>query len=328
MLLRLALLGVGAVAMLGGSAAAQTPTDNYTHETAPPIDGHTQTDSMPIRSDATERMTVAVKLGNSGPYRFLVDTGSERTSISSQLARRLQLKPGPSVRMHSIVGVGAIQTAIIPQLMFSQNAIGSIEAPVLESANMGADGMLGVDSLKSQRISFDFKANTMSLTPSSQRAESLGDGTIVVRARRREGRLVVTKATADSRPLTVVLDTGSQVTIGNPALRHALLGRRMLGEANEVVIESVTGATMGGSYMMLKELTIGGVVLNNLAIVFADAHTFKQLGLDKRPALLLGMNAMRAFDRMSIDFANKRLRVLLPKESRADNVEVASRTLR
>ena len=63
--------------------------------------------------------------------------------------------------------------------------------------------------------------------------------------------------------------------------------------------------------------------LTNLAIVFADAHTFKQLKLDAKPALLLGMNAMRAFKKVSIDFANRKFRVLLPEHSALDT-EVAS----
>jgi len=58
--------------------------------------------------------------------------------------------------------------------------------------------------------------------------------------------------------------------------------------------------------MVVKELDIGGVTMKNLAIVFADAHTFKQLGFEKKPALLLGMNAMRSFKRVSIDFARRR----------------------
>ena len=33
-----------------------------------------------------------------------------------------------------------------------------IDAPALEASNIGADGMLGIDSLRSQRVLFDFKA--------------------------------------------------------------------------------------------------------------------------------------------------------------------------
>lgn len=324
---RFALLCLGATTMITGAAFSQTPTDEYDSGAVPTrlVDSQTQTDSLAFGRDSTNRMTVPVRLGGTGPYNFLVDTGSERTVISRQLAHRLGLQPGRSARLHSIVGAGSVNTAIIPRLSLSKRQVGAIEAPMLEASNMGADGMLGVDSLRSQSVLFDFKAQTMSLSPASNQAESLGDGTIVVKARNRQGRLIVTNATADSKRVTVVLDTGSQVTIGNPALRRRLLGRKMLDGSRAVTIESVTGQTIVGEYMTLKELQIGGVTMSNLAIVFADAHTFKQIGLDNKPALLLGMNALRAFDRMSIDFANKKLRIILPKSSRAGGVELANR---
>jgi predicted aspartyl protease len=328
------LISAAAMAAVGPSGAASTGSnipDRYMYELPPvlekpaAIDGLTQSDSLAFRADQADRMTVAVQLGTAGPYQFMVDTGSERTVISRQLAGQLGLKQGRGVRLHSIVGVGMVNTVIIPQLQMSRREIQTIDAPMLEAANIGADGMLGVDTLKSQRILFDFKANTMSITPSSEPAESLGDGTIVVRARSREGRLVLTDAKADGQPLAVILDTGSQVSIGNPMLRARLVKRRMVGAPEMITIQSVTGATLQGEYMVLKRLEIGGVTLTNLAVVFADAHTFKQLGLDKKPALLLGMNAMRAFERVSIDFSRKKLRVKMPKSTSADNIELASR---
>jgi hypothetical protein len=82
---------------------------------------------------------------------------------------------------------------------------------------------------------------------------------------------------------------------------------------------------LNGEYTFVKKLTIGEVGLSNLAVVFADAHTFKQLGLDKRPALLLGMNALRAFKKVSIDFANRKLRVMLPETGSIDNLRLAAR---
>jgi hypothetical protein len=67
--------------------------------------------------------------------------------------------------------------------------------------------------------------------------------------------------------------------------------------------------------------------MTNLAIVFAPAHTFKQLKLENRPAMLLGMNAIRAFKKVSIDFANRKFRVVLPEESQLD-VRLASARLK
>jgi hypothetical protein len=67
--------------------------------------------------------------------------------------------------------------------------------------------------------------------------------------------------------------------------------------------------------MIIPKLTAGGVTIANVPIVFVDAHTFKQLKLDQKPALLLGMSAIRAFKKVSIDFANRRFRVVLPEHS-------------
>jgi hypothetical protein len=85
----------------------------------------------------------------------------------------------------------------------------------------------------------------------------------------------------------------------------------------------VTGDKVTGDYTFVRELQVGGVGLTNLAVVFLDAHTIKQLKLDKKPALLLGMNAMRAFKKVSIDFASRKLRVVVPEHSALD-VRLAS----
>ena len=130
--------------------------------------------------------------------------------------------------------------------------------------------------------------------------------------------MIVTDAIANGQSLTVVLDTGSQVSIGNRALRAKLLRNNLVDVAHQVELESVTGQKIIGEYMIVRKLEIGGINLTNLAIVFADAHTFKQLKLNDKPALLLGMNAIRAFKKVSIDFANKKFRVMLPEESSLD----------
>lgn len=291
------------VAQAQPSAAAQT------------VDKTTQTEDLKVRTDPYERMTVAVRLSGMGPYRFLVDTGADRTAISRELASHLKLVAGQQVELHSTTGASEVSTATLPDLQVTRKAVKGIQAPLLESVNIGADGILGTDSLALQRVEFDFKAQTMSVVPSGTPDFADEPGTIVVEARRRNGRLIVTDATANGRHLTVIVDTGSQVTIGNEALRRTLQVKDLLADTHPVDLISVTGEQITGDYMFLKRLEIGGVVLTNLAVVFAPAHTFEQLKLSEKPALLLGMNAIRAFKKVSIDFANRRLRVIVPETS-------------
>lgn len=318
-------LGILTAALAAGSAAWAQPVTTQLDSVAgvPEIDKATQTQDVKFRNEHDDRMTVPVRLSGSGPYRFLVDTGADRTAVSREIADRLNLKSAGGAELHTVAGTSQVRTATVHDLEFTHPPERSVDAAVLESANIGADGIVGVDLLRSQRVQFDFQNQTMSIVPSKSPDFRQEPGTIIVEARRKNGRLIVTDAEANGERLTVVLDTGSQITIGNQALRERLLGGNLINGRQTVELESVTGEKISGDYMFIRELDVGGIGLNNLAIVFTDAHTFKQLGLDKRPALLLGMNAIRAFKRVSIDFANKKFRVVLPERSALD-VRIAS----
>ena len=317
-------------ALAAGSAplSAQTNTTIFESVSGPDkVDSTTQAQDVRFRKDVHDRMTVPVRLSGTGPYQFLVDTGSDRTAVSRELAMRLGLPAGKTAQLHSVTGVTQVDTVRLPGIQLTTKPIRVADAPLLLSEHMGADGILGIDSLRSQRILFDFKNKRMTIVPSVKRVVPEEEGTIVVRAKERNGRLVLTHASADGVPLTIVLDTGSEVSLGNEALRQRLTARRMLRRSGKVNLMSVTGEQLVGDYMFLKKLDMGGVGLKDLAIVFADAHTFGQLDLEDRPALLLGMNAMRGFEKVSIDFAKKQLRVIVPETSGLDQAMMAARML-
>jgi len=305
-----------AAALICGSALnAQNVTRVETVAGVPDIDRTTQAQDVRFRNSANDRMTVPVRLGGMGPYQFLVDTGADRSAVSSAIVARLALAPASPAALHSSTGVTTVSTAKVPSLEFTRPAQKLIEAAVLDSANMGADGIVGVDVLRSQRVQFDFDKKTMTIVPSAVPDFRDEPGTIVVEARRKNGRLILTDAVANGQDVTVVLDTGSEICVGNEALRQRLLGRNLVDGREKVQLQSVTGDVISGDYMFVRNLRIGGITLENLAVVFVDAHTFKQLKLDKTPALLLGMNAFRAFKKVSIDFANRQFRVVVPEHS-------------
>lgn len=301
---------VGGIATQAQPAGAQTSVASP----APKVDESTQTEDVNFKSDGNNRMTVPVRLSGTGPYDFLVDTGANRTVISRELAGRLKLPPGDQEQLHSVTGVSTVSTVVLPDLELTRKAVKNIDAPLLESANMGADGILGADSLSTQRVLFDFQGHKLSIVPSSAPDFRDEPGTIVIKGKRRNGRLILTDALIDGHRLTVVIDTGSEISIGNAALRRKLLGDRTVG-SQQIELLSVTGETITGDYTFVPSLEIGGLSFRNLGLVFADAHTFKQLKLDDQPALLLGMNAIRAFKKVSIDFPRRKFRVVLPEES-------------
>jgi predicted aspartyl protease len=311
------LLPVIGVLLLGAAfplAAQPTQTQEYEAVTQPDaVDGTTQATDVRFKSDDHDRMTVPVRVGGYGPFRFLIDTGADRTAISSTLARQLRLDGRRDVKLHSVTGVSQIETTRVPMLDMTAKKVRNIDAALLESEHMGADGILGLDSLRSQRVLFDFKKQMLTVVPAEARVKDDRD-TIVVTAKVRNGRLILSQARAEGTPLTLVVDTGAQVSIGNAALLRKL-NRGSVKRTGPIELTSVTGEKLMGEYTIIRRLTIGGITLKDLPIVFADSHAFRRLGLDDKPALFLGMNALRGFDKVSIDFYRKKLKVVLPEES-------------
>lgn len=266
--------------------------------------------------DLSARLTVPVTINGVGPYHFVVDTGAERTVISRELATRLTLAPARPVTLLSIAGSDQVDTAMVAELRLTQrgNQLSDLEAPLLAEYHLGAVGMLGIDSLQTKRVVLDFKKMRMTISDAPRRSWAASDE-IVVTARRRLGQLIMVDAEADGQKIAVIIDTGSAVSIGNPALRDRLARRGKLGPSVPISITSVTGGQTPADYSAVREIRIGGATLRNMPIAFADPQIFHRLGLDRKPALLLGMDALRMFDRVSIDFANRDVRFVLPGDA-------------
>lgn len=305
-----------AAALIGQPApVGRTPPTTRLEATAQPNPADTAgSDEIRLSVMADDRLTVAVSLGIHGPFRFLVDTGADRTAVSEQLAARLDLPSGSVVRLHSVTGMSQVRTATVKGLRIAARDLPDVIAPLLDANHVKADGILGTDVLRSAQVRFDFKAGLLSISAAPKRERRTSDpDTIVVQGRRRAGRLIVTEAQIDGQRLTIVLDTGSEISIGNSALRKALGRRGFLRDDKVIELMSVTGEKLTANYMFADRLEIGGLTLTQLGIAFADAHTFKVMDLEKRPALLLGMNALKAFDSVTIDLAAKKLRFTMPE---------------
>ncbi|MEH3102923.1 MAG: aspartyl protease family protein [Sphingomonas phyllosphaerae] len=260
-----------------------------------------------------DRMTVPVRIDAAGPFPFIVDSGAQRSVISRQLASRLGLPPGPTVRMTTITGTSTVDTVVIPSLSVSTLGARRVEAPALDAKDMGSLGILGIDAMQDHALTIDFDQQRMTVTPAvGVKPPRPEPGEIVVRAKSLFGQLVVTNATVAGRRVRVVLDTGTSVSIGNLALRR-LLTRR--GGGIPIVFTSVTGDSITTDYASVPMLTLGSATIRALPVGFADARPFAAFGLEGKPALLLGMDVLRLFRRVHIDFARRELRLLLPRDA-------------
>lgn len=269
--------------------------------------------------EVDSRLTVPVAVGGRGPYNFIIDTGAERTVVSSQLASQLQLSPGGTVPLTTMTERSIVNTVIVPELSIESIGIRhTIVAPSLDERNLGASGMLGIDTLANHRIVIDFETETMTVHPSTpnRKARAEDNDEIVVTAKSKFGQLIVTDAYYGGVRIQVVLDTGASVSMGNEAFRR-LVGRGKR-RTTPVEITSVTGGKLRLDYATVPNVRIGDVTFETLPVAFSDVTPFKRWDLIKRPALMLGMDALRSFRRVDIDFANRQVRFLMPKGSGRD----------
>lgn len=283
---------------------------------APAAETDPVADELAFASEKT-RMTVPVSVAGAGPYNFIIDTGAQRTVISRELASELGLPRGRRVGLTAMTGRTQVDTVLVPTLSVSTFSGSKIEAPALERRYMGAPGILGIDTLQGHAVAINFDREMMKVSPSKKRKRRSvsSPGEVVIVAKSLFGQLVVTDATYRNTKIRVILDTGSEVTMGNEALRQRVArGQKGL---RDIELVSVIGDKLVAGYTQVPQVKIGTVTFQNLPIAFSAAAPFKEWGLENKPALLLGMDALRLFREVHIDFANREVRLTLPRGARA-----------
>jgi predicted aspartyl protease len=256
------------------------------------------------------RLFIEVAVNEQGPFRFLVDSGADRSVIGAALAEQLQLPAGDAVRLQGMAGSAMVGTVVVDRLALGKSEVGPIRAPALAERDLGAQGLIGIDALAEQRLLLDFDART--ITVQDGRIAPVNEsGEIVVTARLRRGQLIITQASIDEQRMSAVIDTGSEVTLGNMALRRRLFGTGERRGAKPITLVSVTGQTLQAEAFVIDRVRIGGIYLDNVVVAFADAAPFKLFGLDQKPALFLGSDLLKSFRRLSLDFRNRKVRFWL-----------------
>ena len=275
---------------------------------APPAAGAPNT-SIGAGIDWTSRMTAPVRIEGQGPFPFVVDTGANRTVIAAELAMKLGLPEGELEPVQGVAGMQMAPTA------FASLTVGDRtgrRGPVslLPSAAIGGQGLLGLDRIGDQCVTLDFRAQQLVIGPAPPRWA--GTYEVSVRAHWRDGQLTMVDADLSGIPVVAFIDSGADTTIGNMALHHFCLERDTAVKWLKVPVISATGQTMEAEMADLPNLRVGGFKLPDWPVAFVDLHTFAMWGLNERPAILLGMDLLSRFDRVSLDFVRGVVRFRLP----------------
>jgi hypothetical protein len=106
-----------------------------------------------------------------------------------------------------------------------------------------------------------------------------------------------------------LIDTGAQTTVGNLALRRALIRRNGERDRYEDVVIGVTEDIQAATRVRVPSVVAGGLIVKNPEIMFSDLYIFEHWQLQSRPALLIGMDVLGLLDTLIIDYGSKHLQV-------------------
>jgi Aspartyl protease len=271
----------------------------------------------PTRRDRIGRIWAPVLVNGKGPFRLVLDTGASHSALTARVAQQIGITVDAS---HTVMLRGATGSAEVPfvpveTLEYGDLLIEPRRLPIVPDALGGAEGVLGTDGLAGKRIHISFRKDSITIMRSKNERAAFGFSTIPVKFMR--GRLLVVDAYLGGVPVKAVIDTGGQATLGNEALRTALAEHRRRRD-QAAVPDDVVGATLDvqvGNRLETPSLALGGVMVRNPAMTFADFAIFDHWKLKDQPAMLVGMDVLGLLDTLIIDYRRKELQVKLRQKA-------------
>jgi hypothetical protein len=263
--------------------------------------------ALPTTFDHIGRVVVPAMVNGKGPFRFIVDTGATYSTVSPGLVRALGLKPAdvPAIVVNGITGTAQVNAVTIDTLQTGELTVDGLIAPVVWAPVMaGADGIFGAAGLTEKSLSVDFERNRVRVSRGVEPA--LRKEAMKIHAVRMTHGLITLQSQVGKVRTLAVIDTGSERTLGNLALRDALKLRNRTGA--EALVTSVYGATQQverGELWTAPAISIDSLRINDVQVVYGDFHIFKVWGMEDKPAIIVGMDVLGTVGSLGIDFKNQ-----------------------
>jgi hypothetical protein len=156
------------------------------------------------------------------------------------------------------------------------------------------------------RVTVEFNRDRISIERSRGQRARHNEGRIP--AKMRFGRLLVVNGYVGTIRVKAVIDTGAEMTLGNIALRDALLRRRKHNQVNEDVrVVGLDETSQMGRYLRTPMIRLGEAEIEGVPIVYGDIHVFKMWELQEEPALLVGMDILGSLEKLVIDYQREEI---------------------
>jgi hypothetical protein len=262
----------------------------------------------PTRRDRIGRIWAPVYINGQGPFRLVLDTGASHSGVTARVAETLgiPLDESPPVMLRGVTGSAEVPTIRVDSFTVGDLTLRPAILPIVIDALGGAEGILGTEGLEDKRILIDFRHDVIRITRSHY--ERAGADFITVPILRSQLGLVVMKAYVGGVPVKAILDTGGQATIGNWAMRNAMLRHQRSNAQPETIIGVTTDEQSGESYST-PPIEFGSVRIQGARVTYGDMRIFDHWKLNDEPVVLIGMDAIGLLDTVIIDYRRHEVQI-------------------
>jgi len=252
--------------------------------------------------DAAGRAVALISINDQGPFRFIIDTGANRSVLSKALATRLGLAPSGEGVVHSILGAEPTMLVNVESLSFGALRLSSGDTPMFDGPMLADEhGLLGVDGMAGRLLHIDFTKHCVEIYESA--AQMPMQGWLSVPARMRFGTMLIVQGMIQGVKVNVLIDTGSDISLANEQFRDALRGVA----AGTIEYHGGHAYTFGRPIVLEQSvwtpnLRFGNTYIESVNAYIGDFHIFDVWGLQNEPTLLIGMDVLASSREMAIDY--------------------------
>jgi predicted aspartyl protease len=288
---------VAASLLVAGAVLKATPA-----RACEPLDPGAPSVAEATSKDAAGRAVALISINGQGPFRFIIDTGANRSVLSRALATRLGLAPSGEGVVHSIDGAVSAMMVNVESLSFGALRLSRGDTPMLDGPMLsGEQGLLGVDGMAGRLLHIDFTRHCVEIYQSA--AEMPMRGWQSVTAVMRFGSLLMVPGEILGVHVNVLIDTGSEISLANEHFRQALRGIA----AQSIEYHNGHAFTFGRPVVLAQSvwtprLRLGHTSVESVNAYIGDFHIFDFWGLQDEPTLLIGMDVLARSSEMAIDY--------------------------
>ena len=242
-----------------------------------------------------------VFLGEDGPYPFAPDTGASHVAVAETLAQRHGfISSGERIDpVQTLTAEVTAERHVLVDLRLGPERLGRVDAvvtPIAADIELELFGLLGSEAFAGRTVEIDYPNSTLILNADAPRqADARLDPVRQVLVGQAEARFV-------DAPIAVLIDTGSPVTLVNPALAERLSRRTPMQVLNVGSMSRIPDTVETEGRVTLTRFRLGGVCIPGLLVDEAELDVFDAMGWARRPAMIVGLDLLQDA-RLVVDYA-------------------------